>query len=151
MEKETTSSLRLDELGEREKSVLLARAMGWLWERRTDKNGRAYWEGQKISGHLFINPNHPDYLVGGEAGFDKMINLYYPHNMSYSWLVLNWALSYPKGASAISGLLSWHLDNAYPFSLWGYEKAQSIWLDKILELAIEAGLIEIDNANAKNG
>ena len=111
----------LDKLNDQEKSILLFKAMGWH-----------YFMGQ-ITKALFVRT--PDDNLQREAG------LYDPANMSLAWKVLNWATEYERKNN--EEMVLWWMD----VLLCNYPPAdaQRLWLDKILELAIEAGLVEVDD------
>lgn len=69
-------------------------------------------------------------------------NLYAPENMALAWRVLNWAngnqmiMDYWQETTYVE-----HEMFVYWFVLTPQE-AQTAWLDKILQLAIEAGVVE---------
>lgn len=65
-------------------------------------------------------------------------NLYAPENMALAWQVLNWA---SDSRNPLSDTIDrWWVVNS-PIELPPKE-AQALWLDKILELAIGAGLVK---------
>lgn len=114
----------IDKLSDQEKSVMLAKAMG-----KSPQNRQAV----------------PDWMIEipGIARNDKelesvVFNLYDPENMALAWRVLNWVNYTP-----LSGAWNvWFYDQ-----LWMWvppADAQRKWLDKVLELAIEAGLVELE-------
>ena len=124
----------LKDLNDQEKSVLLAKAMGW----KTDDDA------------LKIHLPNP---LWRESGYRQNVirNLYDPANMALAWQVLNWAwkqtgnpnndpLSERRSQEWIDKidqiLMDYWCDSAV--------KAQQAWLDKIFALAVEAGLIQID-------
>jgi len=115
-------------MNDQEKSVMLAKAMGW-----------------KVTA---LPVGHDDLFIIVPNEYDRNIRSFYsPANMALAWRVLNWAETqkhyYP---APYSGLM---VDVLYR-SFWTDETffelppadAQRLWLDKILELAIEAGLVE---------
>lgn len=74
----------------------------------------------------------------------KPVNLYDPANMALAWRVLNWAMSYPMPDDE-----SYQFVAKLNFSLlWGDvmrmppAEAQAAWLDRILELAVESGMVK---------
>jgi hypothetical protein len=77
-------------------------------------------------------------------------NLYDPENMALAWRVLNWAAKkfhYGDSYSAGYRIDDWIMDEPIvkgdgAYNIWDLPpaEAQRAWLDKILELAIEAGL-----------
>lgn len=117
-----------DELSDQEKSVMLARAMGW--------EVYPMYEGSPMM--LFNAP-------GDEVNHS---NLYLSENMALAWRVLNWGLvvkpTDPVGSihspDRIHNKLEDWLRTTF---LWGRPDAQKQWLDQVLELAIEAGLMEV--------
>lgn len=105
-------------MNDQEKSVKLARLCGWKQPKRFVPNWRdsgttvAYYDGYM---------NYP--------------NLYDPANMQLAWRVLNFI-----DGTELSGR----------FNVWFYNQlwvkispadAQRLWLDKILQLADEAGMV----------
>ena len=118
----------IDNLTDQEKSVLLAKAMGNPIGFRQPPGVREF---------------HP-------------VNLYYPVNMVFAWLCLNWAseqdleidsYSYPYVvAQGVAELFD--TDVEIRDQIWAQSPAdaQRLWLDRILELAIEAGLVELEGA-----
>jgi hypothetical protein len=71
-----------------------------------------------------------------------MPNLYDPANMPLAWRVLNWAYDLPQieDQGRHDHFIKWwreaNLNTKPPAD------AQRLWLDKILELAVEAGIID---------
>jgi hypothetical protein len=65
-------------------------------------------------------------------------DLYDPTNMYLAWRVHLWALE----ARGIRNPY-WNFWANSPY-VWILEDAQRLWLDKILELAIEAGIVEVE-------
>ena len=66
----------------------------------------------------------------------KPINLYDPANMALAWRVLNWAFE----SLPVQG------EFFYAVSTWVQQPpaiAQRQWLDKILTLAIKAGIVKV--------
>ena len=68
---------------------------------------------------------------------DLVPDLYDPANMELAWRCLLWVSQGHEDWRA--EFQNWFADTA--FELMGEEHAQRIWLDKLLELAISAGLI----------
>lgn len=115
-------------MNDQEKSLVLARLMGW---REVDEYDHM--------GHLLYR----HWVDGGKrlsiVGHD--FDLYHPDNMALAWRVHLWATTsafYDKyrywlaHGTGYEGHLLW----------WEKTNAQRAWLDKILELAIEAGMVE---------
>lgn len=113
---------------DQEKSVMLARLC----------NIEGLEVGQVKGGNPYYYVRHWSHDKPME--FD--INLYDPANMALAWRVLNWAQDQKfimdDGCEYFLNL--WWVGEK-TFSLPPAE-AQRAWLDKILELAIEAGMIE---------
>ena len=122
-------------MNKQEKSVLLAEMMGW-----------------NVSGKI-IDQFDKWFVIVQEQGDDWELsenvehpfNLYDPANMALAWRVLNWAWGIPDDDPALVNLElhDWHEQIAWTVT---YDSspadAQRLWLDRILELAIEAGVIE---------
>lgn len=82
------------------------------------------------------------------------IDIYDPANMALAWRVLNWALEQAKPTSdevwalplgdELFGWLSAFSPNDDGLSVFELPpaEAQAAWLDKILELAIKAGMVK---------
>jgi hypothetical protein len=111
----------ISNLTDQEKSVLLAKAMGWPIE-----------QGLKVFGQI-------DWIIPPEG--DMIATLYNPVNMALAWRVLNWAQEQQPEYVGQGFLDFWDVEypHLYEFSP---AEAQRLWLDKILELAIEAGLVK---------
>ena len=81
--------------------------------------------------------------------FDHTLNLYDPANMALAWGVAGFAMEQTSAWNAPGGYAM-----AYDFQEWwvceiepGLPDAQRLWLDKVLSLAIEAGLVEVEHAD----
>ena len=129
-------------MDDQEKSVLLVKAMKWtLSNVIKDASGKLF---------LLIQPKGDDWEW--VVDIDAPLNLYDPANMALAWRVLNWAseldteiddYSYPYVISeAADCLFERELEDVKMWCLPPAD-AQRLWLDKILELAIEAGIVEI--------
>ena len=138
----------LDNLSDEKKSVLLAKAMGW-----------------KVTA---LPVGHDDLFIIVPNEYDRNIRSFYsPANMSLAWRVLNWAQQqecFDAGRHDLTGFTfnltlidSWigrmigqknmgRLDSPSLFDLPPAD-AQRLWLDKILFLVIEAGLVEVRDEN----
>ena len=120
-------------MDDQEKSVMLAKAIGW-YVTVYDKRCAISSLGERL------------------GVYDYPLNLYDPANMALAWRVLNWAseldteiddYSYPYVISeAADCLFERELEDVKMWCLPPAD-AQRLWLDKILELAIEAGLAEV--------
>ena len=121
------------EARQREASVMLARLRGWRMEETQWGDGFVLTDGQEetIDGELYTD--------------GQMVNLYDPANMALAWRVLNWAFNNLPGDTGQSQNFFDFL-NAREYweqeFLWSMPPAaaQRAWLDKILQLAIEAGM-----------
>ncbi len=136
----------ISEMSARDKSVLLARAMGWELELATCGEPRyavVDQGGGRLAGSLYYT------VVDGMGPIEAYANLcpklYDEANMALAWRVLNWAMDRggPWGLALDVGdfeLEGW----LYECQLWNLSgsNAQRAWLDKCLALAIEAGLVE---------
>jgi hypothetical protein len=131
--------MNIDEMTDQEKSVLLARAVGWEFSRHECGEPRWSWvdeNGQQISGSIH------DRVVQVSDDRSSLVSpmLYSPQRMALAWRVLNWAVSDPGFGWEVDGWL-WNDGLGYDLPNLEPADAQRQWLDKVLELAIEAGLI----------
>lgn len=126
----------ISKLTEQEKSVMLARA------RDPEEELISNEPGDRIMAITYA-------LIGAK---DEALNVYFPNlydpdNMALAWRIAKWSATVkdtdPPG--------SYHVRDRFHnrFREWwkktigpGDESAQAAWLDKVLELAIEAGLVE---------
>ena len=76
----------------------------------------------------------------------QAVNLYDPANMALAWRVLNWAIGDPSFGHDVDHWL-WNEGIGYDLLNLAHDVAQRAWLDKVLTLAIEAGLVELDHAS----
>ena len=129
----------IDKMTDQEKSVLLSQLCGWLKQYENEGNAWGFTPGGGLDdyySHLCTLLNYkPEHVTP---------NLYDPANMALAWRVLNWATEELPGKPGIRQKLFailWTEDGED--LLYGQEPAtaQRRWLDKILTLAIEAGLI----------
>lgn len=118
------------EQGQREASVLIARMCGWL---TTD-----------VTFHNYFPPNGKGASVNHRRGhndseiFGLCPTLYNPVNMALAWRVLNWVAS-------LDAPYTLRLMNIWSFEEWAKlppSEAVRAWLDKILELANESGMLD---------
>jgi hypothetical protein len=124
-------AMNISELTDQEKSVVLARLMGW--------------ECTPFGQIILPVPEEFDWFdISIQAPNIANDTLYDQQNMALAWRVLNWASTDQVNSTLLwdqyqqfeefwedSGM--WHLPPA---------DAQRRWLDKILEIAIEAGLVD---------
>lgn len=123
--------MNIENLSDREKSVILAKLCGWSCI-------EAIYGVEVIDATgLVVTSNF------GTKDTGWMDDLYHPGRMQLAWRVLNWwvntkfetGLDYP-----VYTLFKW---NHLPFVIGlPPAEAQRLWLDKILQLAIEAGMVE---------
>lgn len=109
----------MNDMSDREKSVLLAKAMRW-YVTVHDKRCAISSLGERL------------------GVTDYPLNLYDPENMALAWRVLNhfsWVDIALKIVLQDTVKNSIHDDPA---------DAQRLWLDKVLELAIEIGIITLE-------
>ena len=144
-------------LTDNEKSVLLAKAMGWEVDPRIRDN--------ELSDIYYLLPDGEYYTgavirTGSDiSAYHALPDLYSPANMALAWRVLNWAGKQLPTETVRPGFIihSWagKLHSFWGASHWvdGHKlflhsmkpaTAQRAWLDEVLSLAIEAGLIEVD-------
>jgi hypothetical protein len=123
--------MNISEMSDQEKSVMLARVCGWFVEDMGDYQN-VFERGGRMSPKIMsINPLH---------------NLYTPDNMQASWRVLNWAATQYDNEFG-EQLINWfyslnsEMGDEIDWIVMRPAEAQRTWLDKILELAIEAGLV----------
>lgn len=140
--------MSIENLTTQEKSVLLAKAMGWTVETmptgnygKRGESYRAYW----------IKPNgdeKADDVVGyseKEAIEAQVTEFYRVQNFNEAWRVLGWASDTaadgldPETANNWINQIDYLLMDRWRNST--AEEVQAEWLDKVLELSIEAGLI----------
>ena len=107
------------EAGQREASVMLARLCGW--EVEPDDYGKMWI---KCPGEPYATTN-----------------LYHPVFMFLAWLVLNWANGMKFGGDTTLDQWNWWHNFIADMRLLPPTAAQRAWLDKILTLAIEAGML----------
>ena len=138
----------IDKLTDQAKSVLLIHAMGYVYTRHYDNDGyfggfTDIYLGDEIFSTVWSLKPSDDW----EAKF----NLYDLEHFLESWKVLNWAetngpfCQWPSGKtrSPHNIFSSWWREQ----DIWGddAEVAMRLWLDKILELLIESGLVRANN------
>lgn len=136
-----------DNLTDEQKSMMLAKAMEWYVE----SNG---------AGDIVYLDSNGLVIVGDFTYFDLATapNLYDPANMALAWRVLNWAMTLPEIERPMKNWLgdNWRKtdqDNNTIFapgwwflaSLAPQDAIREI-LDAVLELAIEAGIAEMQDA-----
>lgn len=140
-----------------EKSVVLARLCGW----KPLGKEKAFTGG----GVLAIIYDDKDEWIGTIDLDESTFDLYDEKNMALAWRVLNWAMSLSdvRLTRPVTGLQTESIEVEFDLHLaeWFTEmsptgdgrsltdlppaEAQAAWLDKILELAYEAGMVNDEN------
>ena len=125
----------------RTKSVMLAKAMGW----------RSVGED--------LGPDQGEFLKDPDGSLLRSVaafEYYDPANMALAWRVLNWAFDgfADDGLEVMSAWNRGMIKTLFYLGVGGSgtstalrlppAEAQAAWLDKILTLAIEAGLVEVE-------
>jgi hypothetical protein len=111
----------IENMTDQEKSVMLAKCMGW--EIRLIGVSSCV-----IDGGEYLKVDALEYP-----------NLYAPANMALAWRVHRFALGHNLIKDKYHRI--WEQQR-----LWNKPDAQRNWLDKILELAIEAGIVESEKS-----
>ena len=112
----------ISKMSDERKSVLLARAMGWEVFVTHDVTVFIPPEGLSAEEH--------------DRGIIGYVDFYDPTNMALAWRAIG--VMVDKHTEIWDAFFDWWDLEIDP----GHESAQRLWLDKILELAIEAGIIE---------
>jgi hypothetical protein len=121
--------IKIDEMTDQEKSVMLARLMGW-----------------PVQEDGWIYPDNYTVSLRDLYAIDQYGN---PKRFALAWRVLNW----------FKGLEAGSLPEKPFFYSWGkFEESMKLnlnaadslhlWLDTVLETAIEAGLVEPETVDA---
>ena len=127
-----------------EKSEKLVRLCGWSIA--SVERGAGFYD---FYHHVLLDENKaeiiPTVKFGGgtqpraiELSPRKQLNLYDPANMALAWRVLNWAIL--EQTAQLAHIATWLAIGG--FMSMPPEIAQRIWIDKVFELAIEAGMID---------
>ncbi len=128
----------ISKMSDQEKSVMLAKAMGWGVNREGDHGSYDLW----IEDILILQ--RVEYAKIGMLDSvllnKHMPSLYAPANMALAWKVAQWGHTLPEYTQWM--LEPNRLGTWFNFTRMPPAEAQRLWLDKILELAIEAGMIE---------
>ena len=91
-----------------------------------------------------MNPQEKSILLAKAAGIIEDRNLYYPANMALAWRVLNWAMTDTHLGDVMA--MWWDLRPSGSNMLDKTPAdAQRLWLDEILSMLIEAGLVEVND------
>ena len=124
----------LTKLTDQEKSVMLARAMGWSVRHDAHNPDLSH-----VCNERGLKEYSQYYNRVGHNPWSIMTNLYDPANMALAWRVLNWAFD----VSPYFLPPYWYRDHWEEYPGLAPADAQRAWLDKILALAIEAGIVEL--------
>ena len=119
----------ISKLSTEQKDIMLANLLGLTWD---------YSQNLSSASNIWIHD--------AAAGI-SISSFYDPSCMQYAWRVLNWANE--RELSDIPATWGdYILDNTCPEALELFSmppaEAQAAWLDKILELATEAGMVDDD-------
>lgn len=114
----------ISKLSTLDKSALLAKAMGW---KKLDIYGG------------WVRPEQANPAPYGRP----LPDFYDPANMALAWKVLNWAYLQQVEPFRKSFKSWWEWNMPHWLLTWGPEEAQAQWLDKVLGLAIDTGLVEL--------
>ena len=128
--------MNISKLSDEQKTDMFAYLCGW----------RKVWADNNSMVLLDANGRGVGYRLmrSGEA----LPNLYDVQNMALAWLVLNWASSnkslHPEERDEMQyKMQEWLTYHVGWLDILPPADAQRLWLDKILELAIEAGLVDL--------
>ncbi len=127
------TKMDVSNLTDQTKSVLLAKALAW--SDPVYLTGPQLWVVYEHSGEIHSSPYR--------------FNLYAPATMALAWRVLNWAVYKPSLNTPQFDENGFEVESLrfgfFRYEIWGeMPDAQRRWLDKILTLAIEAGLVELE-------
>ena len=128
---------------EQEKSVMLARLCGWQVETKPS----SFAPDSTVA--FVYNSNGEPIMRDTLTGNESMLDLYRPGYMTLAWKCIEWVTTPPKtlemAGAALNARFAYWWDANH---LWAETAAdaQRLWLDKILSLAIEAGLVEKEPA-----
>lgn len=126
--------------GKLQASLMLVRLMGW---------------------NVFAVNSIPEYgelRYGVSTRFDMYrfaltedTNLYSPSKMMFAWAILNWAIKQRGHVGSIADWWTYEAGGGDGIDPTGWlllkfspAEAQRAWLDKILSLAVEAGMVDAD-------
>lgn len=138
----------MNDLTDQQKSVLLAKAMGWRV--KLAQSGEPRWaledeQRRQLGGSIY---DEPSVYKDVDLTYSKLCpDLYDPANMALAWRVLNWAYDHPQieDQGRHDHFIKWwreaNLNTKLPAD------AQRLWLDKILELATNAGIVSLHAAD----
>lgn len=127
----------MTEMSDQEKSNVLGKLCGW-----SVVEFMQYYDYRLLDTSDNEIASLPDwYQTDGD-----MPNLYASENMALAWKCIEWVTAPPKTLQMAEAALNtkfgyWWQGNA----MWAETAtdAQRTWLDKILELAVEAGMVEV--------
>jgi len=122
--------MNVSEMDNAKKSLLIARLMGW----KITRSSFSVWVADEN--------NSPTFWIG----MDNRDGLYSSIAFPVAWRVLNWVQNVPLRTEKAYQLrvkfwLDLDVEDLFAMSLI---EAQKTWLDKILELAIRFGFVEVE-------
>lgn len=123
----------MTDMTDQEKSVMMAKAMGW------DVEWNKYGLGCVIDGN-----NNPISGTIDELDEGILSDLYESRNMALAWWVKRW-MHEEDDRCMVTTFTDWYRRHAVRLSRMDDADAQRIWLDKIHELIIE-GAVERQGA-----
>ena len=146
----------IDKLNDQTKSDLLMSCMEWISGEVGDDaiGGMAYATKSDGAGPMLWSA---PFVVDSPLADCPRLDLYEvdekgdPFHMALAWRVLNWASEDKSPHPEEDDPIRWKLHEWLTFNVGWLDiqppaDAQRLWLDKILELTIEAGLIEVSDA-----
>lgn len=132
----------MTDMTDQQRSALLMKAMGWILG---EPHRHGMWTHVSVygpSGTAVDSQIHP--VIAFTDG-KVLLDLYDPANMSLAFRVLNWASDSRNLRRSQREELELFLsgrEDGVP--KWWHEDAQRLWLDKIFFMAIEAGIVEVN-------
>ena len=137
-----SNNLTVNDWSDEQKSVMLAKAMGW-------EPTPAPMPDVPLLVMFKTNSGEPLYSTSVlcQMSLDNfwerhMPNLYYTQHMSLAWRVLNWAMDSNLSARARADIMAlFYVDKPSALEIPPAD-AQRMWLDKIIELVIDPDMVE---------
>ena len=131
-------AMKIEELSDGQKTVILAMAMGWKKAEPSATVMELFYG--KIAQHM---PAEVWQTSDGSWIPFGLPNFYDESQMALAWRALNWAIeNLPKFMRTIEE--NFLCIGVLPYFGITPETAQRAWLDRILSLAIEAGMVADD-------
>ena len=119
---------------DKENSIVLANLCGW--EYRFDGITGEWWQGDEKL--------YDEWTLGKDGyGVVTPLDLYDPANMALAWRVLNHFRQLPVIGASLDDW--WMNDDGVYLTVMIPADAQRAWLDKVLELAREAGMLQVES------